>query len=75
MPGARNVAIAGEWNDWTPVALERLDGSRWRANLALSQGAHRFSLVVNGRRWIVPPGVATLPDDMGGQVGLLVIDQ
>lgn len=75
VPGARNVAIAGEWNDWTPVALERVDASRWRTTLALGQGAHRFSLVVNGRRWMVPSGVATLPDDMGGQVGLLVIDQ
>jgi hypothetical protein len=74
VPGARNVAIAGEWNDWTPVALEHLEGTRWRANLALRQGAHRFSLVVDGRRWVVPPGVASLPDDMGGRVGLLVID-
>ena len=74
VPGASNVAIAGEWNDWTPVALERVDETRWRANLALSQGAHRFSLVVDGRRWIVPPGVASLPDDMGGRVGLLIID-
>ena len=74
VPGASNVSIAGEWNDWTPVALERVDETRWRANLALSPGAHRFSLVVDGRRWIVPPGVASLPDDMGGRVGLLVID-
>jgi hypothetical protein len=74
VPGASDVAIAGEWNDWTPVALEHLDGVRWRANLALTQGAHRFSLVVDGSRWLVPSGVASLPDDMGGQVGLLVID-
>jgi hypothetical protein len=74
VPGARNVAIAGEWNDWTPVTLERLDGARWRADLALSQGVHRFSLVVNGRRWMVPPGIATMSDDMGGKVGLLVVD-
>jgi hypothetical protein len=75
VPGARNVAIAGEWNDWTPVTLERLDGARWRADLALSQGVHRFSLVVDGRRWMVPQGIATLPDDMGGRVGILVVDR
>jgi len=75
VPDAHDVAIAGEWNEWTPVALERVDGEHWRANLALSQGAHRFSLVVDGRRWMVPRGVATLPDDMGGTVGLLVVDR
>jgi len=75
VPGARNVAIAGEWTDWRPVALEHVDGVRWRADLALAQGAHRFSLVVDGHRWLVPAGVASMPDDMGGKVGLLVIDQ
>ena len=75
VPGARTVAIAGEWNDWTPTDLQRLDDGRWRADLALSQGAHRFSLVVDGSKWVVPPGVATLPDDMGGKVGLLIVDQ
>ncbi len=71
--GAASVAIAGDWNEWTPDALVRVDASHWRADLALGPGAHRFSLVVNGRRWVVPPGVATLPDGMGGKVGLLII--
>ena len=75
VPGAHSVAIAGEWNDWRPVALHPVSGGRWRAELALAQGAHRFSLVVNGRKWMVPPGVATLPDDLGGQVGLLIVEQ
>ena len=74
VPGASHVAIAGEWNDWTPVALRHVDGERWQVDLALSQGAHRFSLVVDGHRWIVPRGVASLPDDLGGRVGLLLID-
>lgn len=75
VPGAHQVAIAGEWNDWTPVQLVRLEDSRWRAELALGVGAHRFSLVVDGKRWMVPSGVATLPDDMGGTVGLLIVDR
>ncbi len=75
VPGARTVAIAGEWNDWTPVVLARVDGERWRADLALSQGTHRFSLVVDGTKWMVPQGVVTLPDDMGGKVGLLIVEQ
>jgi len=75
VPGAHQVAIAGEWNDWTPVSLERVEDSRWRAELALGIGTHRFSLVVDGKRWMVPPGVATLPDDMGGSVGLLIVDR
>ena len=74
VPGAEKVAIAGEWNDWTPVELVRLDGERWQANVALGKGAHRFSLLVNGDRWVVPSGVPSIPDSFGGTVGLLVVD-
>ena len=72
--GAERVAIAGEWNDWTPVALKRLDGEHWQANVALGKGAHRFSLLVDGERWLVPSGVPSIPDSFGGTVGLLVVD-
>ncbi len=74
VPGAQRVAIAGEWNDWTPEALTRVDGERWQANVALGKGAHRFSLLVDGDRWVVPSGVPSIPDSFGGTVGLLVVD-
>ena len=72
---ARHVAIAGEWNAWTPAPLTELGGNRWQALLPLGAGAYRFSLVVNGEDWVVPPGVPELPDDFGGTVGLLVIGE
>ena len=71
--GARSVAIAGDWNEWRPDSLERVDASHWRADLTLAPGAHRFSLIVNGHTWMVPRGVATLPDGKGGKVGLLIV--
>ena len=74
VPGARRVEIAGEWNDWTPVALVRLGAERWQANVTLGKGAHRFSLLVDGDRWVVPAGVPSIPDSFGGTVGLLVVD-
>ncbi len=72
---ARHVEIAGEWNAWTPQALTKLGGGRWQAVLPLGTGAYRFSLVVDGEDWVVPPGVPELPDDWGGTVGLLVIGE
>ncbi len=72
---ATTVEIAGSWNAWTPTALTALGDDRWEAVVPLGPGAHRFSLVVNGERWIVPEGVPVLPDDFGGEVGLLVIPE
>jgi hypothetical protein len=41
--------------------------------LVLAPGTYRFTLVVDGTRWMVPAGIATVPDDMGGEQGLLIV--
>jgi hypothetical protein len=71
--GARSVAIAGEWNDWTPVPMRAEGSGRWSAELPLSPGAWRFAIVVDGERWTVPQGVPRMSDDFGGEVGVLVV--
>ena len=70
---ASTVALAGEWNQWTPIPLSRVSGDQWQVALPLGAGVYHFSLVVD-EHWIVPDGVAKLPDDFGGEVGLLVIN-
>ena len=67
----REVAIAGEWNSWTPVPLANV-GGQWVAQLELPPGAHKFMLIVDGEN-VVPAGVPRLPDGFGGEVGLLVL--
>jgi hypothetical protein len=71
MPGARSVAIAGNWNEWTPEALQGLGEDIWEATLRLSPGTYYFNLVVDGNEWVVPGGVATISDGMGGMLALL----
>lgn len=70
---ADGLAIAGEWNAWTPTPLAPLGAGRWLAVLPLGVGVHRFSLVDHEGRWFVPPGVLSVPDDLGGTVGLLLV--
>jgi hypothetical protein len=55
------------------VPLTRVASRRWEAVLRLGPGAYRFSLIVDGERWVVPADVPELPDDFGGSVGLLVV--
>ena len=66
------VAIAGDWNDWTPLPLTREGEGRWGVVLTVPPGAHKFMLVVDGKN-VVPRGVPRLPDGFGGEVGLLVL--
>jgi len=70
--GARAVAIAGDWNNWQPLPLAAAGDDVWEGALLVPSGTHRFNLLVDGE-WVVPHGVATLADELGGLVALLVV--
>src|SRR3989449_2053576 len=71
MPAAQSVAIAGNWNTWTPEPLHGLGDDIWEAVMQLPPGTYYFNLVVDGKEWVVPGGVATIPDGMGGLIAVL----
>jgi len=73
MPGATSVAIAGNWNAWTPSALKAVGENLWEAALLIPPGTYYFSLLVDGKDWVVPGGVAVVPDGMGGMVAVLTV--
>src|SRR5438445_1757374 len=74
MPGAGAVAIAGDWSDWAPAALRPLGKDLWEGELKLRRGTYHFNLLVDGKEWVVPRGVATVPDGLGGIVGVLIVN-
>jgi hypothetical protein len=73
MPGARSVAIAGDWNAWQQDGLRPLGEDVWEKALILRRGLYHFNLLVDGSDWVVPNGVATVPDGMGGMVAVLIV--
>jgi AMP-activated protein kinase-like protein len=73
MPGAASVAIAGDWTGWSPVALVPVGSDVWEGSLTLPPGTYHFNLVVDGAEWVVPGGVATIADGMGGLLAILVV--
>ena len=71
MPGAHSVSIAGSWNEWKPSALKGMGEDIWEGALRLPAGTYYFNLVVDGNDWVVPAGVATISDGMGGLIAVL----
>jgi hypothetical protein len=69
---AARLEIVGDWNGWVPEAFSR-SGSVWTIDLILPVGAHKFAVVVDGDRWVVPEGVLTVADDFGEVLGLLLV--
>jgi hypothetical protein len=75
LDGARSVAVAGEWNDWVPMPMRRDASGRWTTVLGLRPGVYRCALLVDGARWVAPPGAPRTDDDFGGEVGLLIVPE
>ena len=55
-PDAKEIFLAGDFNDWTPNALKMKHvGNSWAFNVHLSTGKHLYKFVVDGK-WIKDPG-------------------
>lgn len=65
-PDLSSVAIAGSFNDWVPVAMER-SGAGWAISLSLEPGTYQFSFQLPDGTWFVPDDAQGIVDDGFGQ--------
>lgn len=72
-PHAVSVEVAGDFTDWQPVPLRRVDPSRWETALRIARGVHRINVRLGGGAWIVPAGATPAADDYGGEIGMFVV--
>jgi Carbohydrate-binding module 48 (Isoamylase N-terminal domain) len=75
-PGARQVALVGDFNDWDPAAtLMRREASRdnWSVSLPVSHGRHVYGFVVDRHRWLPDPGAPLAPEDGFGSANSVII--
>jgi hypothetical protein len=66
--GARQVAVAGDFNGWDPTRSLLVDGEgngTFAGNVSLPVGAHEYMFVVDGQ-WVTDPAAAERrPDGFG----------
>jgi 1,4-alpha-glucan branching enzyme len=68
-PGARSVALAGDFSEWSPsieLSDADLDGV-WSARVALEPGVHEYMFVIDGSEWRPDPNSLSYTDDGFGQ--------
>jgi hypothetical protein len=73
-PGARSVAVAGDFNGWNPgqTKLERSEGGMWTTTIALKPGRYQYMFVIDGKQWIADPLAAEgMGDGFGAQNAVL----
>jgi len=70
---AGTVSIAGDFNNWEPVPMQR-EGGDWVARLPLAPGVYHYGFRSSTGEWFVPASVAGRRDDgMGGHQAVLVV--
>jgi hypothetical protein len=73
-PEAEAVAVAGDFNDWSPdgFALRDPDGDGiWTGEAPLSPGLHKYMFVVDGE-WVTDPQADRYVDDGFGNRNALI---
>jgi len=71
-PPVARLAIAGDWNGWLPVPLQRSAAGWWVTELPLGTGVYTYALLADDV-WVLPDGVAGVDDGFGGRAGVLIV--
>ena len=68
-PGARSVALTGDFDGWdrSGLLMRREAPGLWTLNVPLAAGRYRYAFVVDGRRFVADPSAPPALDDDFGQ--------
>jgi hypothetical protein len=74
-PGARQVAVVGDFNRWDPAATPLARGTgAWEVEVPLAPGRHAYAFVVDGSRWVLDPAAPSERDpDFGRPRSVTVV--
>lgn len=66
-------AVAGDFNEWQPVALRR-SGDVWTVTLPIPPGMYHYAFQAANGTWFLPSSVtARIDDGFGGESALLIV--
>ncbi len=75
-PDAREVTLAGSFNNWNPEGIQLTRSGAtglWTGTVALTPGEHQYLFVIDGISWIPDPGAHAQVDDGFGQENSVII--
>ncbi len=76
-PGAKNVCVAGSFNEWKPerAPLVQKGNGHWVGDLAVPPGRHEYLFVVDGR-WVPDPKAnESVQNPFGGRNSVLTVSE
>ncbi|MFM8468773.1 MAG: glycoside hydrolase family 13 [Limisphaerales bacterium] len=72
-PGAKEVFIAGDFNEWNPAAhpMQRSPDGNWVVQLTLTNGHHRYWVLVDGVPTLDPRAQGVSRNEKNERVSLI----
>lgn len=71
--GAGRVEVMGDFTDWQVTPLASVGQGLWEVVIPISPGPHRLEIRMDGGAWGAPAGTTRVPDEFGGETGLIVV--
>ena len=72
-PRAKCVQLAGNFNHWSPVPMQRRVDGWWFIQILLAHGHHRYRLLLDGQPILDPRAAGTARDDQNEPASLLAV--
>jgi 1,4-alpha-glucan branching enzyme len=74
-PAAKEVHLAGDFNDWDPTALpmKRQPDGAWLVQIQLNHGHHHYRFLVDGKPVLDPRAQGIARGHQGEKVSLIAV--
>lgn len=72
-PHAKLVELAGDFNHWHPLPMQRSVDGWWLAQVQLCHGHHQYRFLVDGKPMLDPHATGTIRDGNDERVSLIAV--
>ena len=72
-PQAKSVELAGDFNHWHPLPMQRSVDGWWLAQVQLCHGHHQYRFLVDGRPMLDPHATGVVRDEHNQPVSLIAV--
>lgn len=72
-PRADSVELAGDFNHWHPLPMQRSVDGWWFTQIQLCHGHHQYRFLVDGKPMLDPHATGVDRDEQGEQVSLIAV--
>jgi 1,4-alpha-glucan branching enzyme len=72
-PEAQLVQLAGDFNDWSPAAMEQRPDGWWYVQAELAHGHHQYRFLIDGRLALDPHAMGVGRDEANEAVSIIAV--